>query len=356
MPIRVPLVILAIFLMALSAHAQPCDGTGASTIKGRVIAPGESFENYHEVLLLDELRLVAWGYTNSLGEYTIPDSPAGTYYIVVRIDGFKEFREKANVFSCSGVFDFGIFMEFDDEIIRPVILDFTGEVNEAVDVAELKRVFPRKAIEEFERARADRLRGEQDRARTRLEKLILEYPDFYDVRNALGSIYLEMKRYRDAETQYNKARELRPNSAAPLMSLGSLYVQEAEASLNPEPDAAILPGGDLGLILNDARNVLGEAIKIKPDASFAHYLLGVANMRGTNYPLAEANLRKAIEIEPKLRWARLALGNLYVKQGKLKEAVAEFDIYLAEFPKVSNRSEIQQGRAKIGAQLAKESN
>ncbi len=206
-------------------------------------------------------------------------------------------------------------------------------------------------------ARAEeRLEGDPDRARVRLEKLVAEYPDFYDAHNALGSVYLEMKRFRDAERQYNEARKLRPNSAAPLVSLGSLYVQEAEASIassSPELRGSCLPGGDLGIILNDAREVLAEAIKLKPDASFAYYLAGIAEMRGGRYAKAEENLRKSLEIEPKLRWARIALGNLYVKQRKLKEALAEFDTYLAEFKKVSNRPEVEQTRGKIAAQLEK---
>ena len=123
-----------------------------SPIKGRVIAPGADFDRYHEILQLDETRLVAFGYTGSTGEYTIPEQPAGQYYIVVRIDGFKEYREKVYVTGCTKIFDHFIFLEFDDEIIQPVILDFTGEVNEIVDVTELKRTFPRKAVTEFERA------------------------------------------------------------------------------------------------------------------------------------------------------------------------------------------------------------
>jgi tetratricopeptide (TPR) repeat protein len=322
-----------------------------------VIAPGANFDSYHEVLQLDESRLVGVGYTGSTGEFKLPPAPGGYYYFVVRIDGFKEYKERIEVFSCAGVVDQFIYLEPEEEVIPPVILDFTGEVNEVVDVTELNKQYPKKAVAEFERARDERLHGERDRARVRLEKLVVENPDMYDARNALGSVYLEMKRYRDAEAQYNKARELRPNSAAPLVSLGSLYVQEAEASLTPEPGVAavVLPGDDLGVILDDARDVLASAIKIKPDASFAYYLMGIAYMRETNYPKSEENLNKALEIEPKLRWSRIALGNLYIKQQKWKEALDQFDAYLAEYKRVSNRPDVQQTREKIAAKLSKES-
>jgi tetratricopeptide (TPR) repeat protein len=325
-------------------------------IKGRVIAPGERWDEYHEILQFDETRLVGWGYTDSTGQYSLPELPLGTYYIVARIDGFKEYRERLTVSGCSRIYDHFIHMQFDDETILPVILDFTGEVDEVVDVTELRREFPKKAVDEFQKARNERLQGQAPRARERLENLVKEYPDFYDARNALGSVHLEMKRFREAETQYNEARRLKPNSAAPLVSLGSLYVQEAEASLNPEPGLAgvVVPGGDLGIILSDAREVLEEAIKIKPDASFAYYLLGIADMRGGRYDRSEQNLRKSLEIEPMLRWARIALGNLFIKQNKLKEVLIEYDTYLADYKKVSNRSEVERARAKVALELAKQ--
>jgi predicted Zn-dependent protease len=209
-------------------------------------------------------------------------------------------------------------------------------------------------VDEFERARQERLRGEQDEARRRLEKLLIRQPDFYDARNVLGSIYLEMKRFRDAESQYNQARDLRPNSAAPLVSLGALYMQEAEASIHPEPGIAgtIVPGENLGVILDDARSILESAIKMKPDASFAYYLLGVAQIRGVDYRKAEQNLRKALDLEGQLRWARIALANMYMKQRKWTEALAEFDAYLEQYKKVSNRGEVEETRKKVAAQIA----
>jgi len=344
-----------ILFWTLSAYAQ-VDCPTTKIIKGRVIAPGEKWDEYHEVLQFDESRLVGWGYTDSTGQYSLPAQPIGTYYVVVRIDGFKEYRERLSIDGgCSGIYDHFIHMAFEDETILPVILDFTGEVDEVVDVSELRREFPKKAVDEFQKARNERLQGQAPRARERLEILVKEYPDFYDARNALGSVHLEMKRFREAETQYNEARILRPNSAAPLVSLGSLYVQEAEASINPEPGIAgiVIPGGDLGIILSDARDVLTEAIKIKPDASFAYYLMGIAEMRGGRFDKSEASLRKALDIEPRLRWARLALGNLFLRQNRLKDALVEYDTYLADYKKVLNRPEVERARAKVAQELAK---
>jgi tetratricopeptide (TPR) repeat protein len=339
---------LLLLFSAGTAHAQ-------CLVQGRVIAPGADLDRYHEVLQLDESRLVGWAYTNSTGAYSLPSQPGGKYYIVVRIDGFKEYRERLDLAGCPNVYTHIAFLEAEEEPIPQVILDFTGEVNEVVDVTELKQQFPRKAVNEFERARSERLKAQADVAQKRLEKLLQEYPDFYDARNVLGSIYLEAKRFRDAEAQYNRARELRPNSAAPLVSLGSLYVQEAEASIEPDPaqvDVAVL-GADLGVILDDARSVLERAIKIKPDASFAYYLLGIVQMRAARYGESEQLLRRSLEIESKLRWARLALCNLYIRQERLRDALAEFDAYLRDFKKVANIQEVTQVRAKVAERLEK---
>jgi tetratricopeptide (TPR) repeat protein len=350
-------ILLFLLSLAGSGYAQ-CTAPTAIAVRGRVLAPGESFDSYHEVLLFDEARLVAWGYTNSTGEYYIPPQTPGKYSIVVRIEHFKEYRGRVDLDGCDVVVHHFVYMEPEEEPIPKVILDFTGEVNEVVDVSELKRQFPQRAVNEFEKARTERLRVQTDAARKRLEKLLREYPDFYEARNALGSVYLEAKEFRDAEAQYNKARELRPHSAAPWVSLGSLYVQEADAASDTggkgkDPSNVLVFSSDVGVILDDAKGVLVQAIKIKPDASFAYYLLGIAEWWSGDYSKGEALLRKSMEVEPKLRWARLALANLHMERKNYKEALADLDTYLVDYKKVSNIAEVKQVREKVAAALAK---
>lgn len=320
---------------------------------GRVIVPISGFDKQMEVLIFNETQLIGYGYTNGVGEYKLPEQPMGRYYIVVRQDGFQEYREKFDLWSCDKFFVYNLFLEPEEEEPVAVVLDFSGEVKEVVDIAELKRQFPRSTVDEFEKAQSDRLRGENPKARERLEKLIAQSPGFYDAHNVLGTIYLEAGEFRMAEKEYNTARELRPNSAAPLVSLGSLYLQEADATSNPKPGfvGVLATPSDLAVILDDARGVLEEAIKLKPDASFAYYLLGVAHYRSGTDGSAEEFLQRSLVLEPRLRWARLALANLYSRQQKWAEAVGQFDLYLKEFPKVSNRPEVEAARKKAVQQI-----
>jgi Tfp pilus assembly protein PilF len=49
--------------------------------------------------------------------------------------------------------------------------------------------------------------------------------------------------------------------------------------------------------------------------------------------------------------ARLALANVYIRQQKWKEALDQFDKYLAENPKAPDRSQVEAVRTKVVQQL-----
>ena len=58
---------------------------------------------------------MGWGYTNSTGEYSLPEQPGGRYYIVVRIDGFKEYKERVDLTVCPQLYTHVVFMDADND-------------------------------------------------------------------------------------------------------------------------------------------------------------------------------------------------------------------------------------------------
>src|SRR4029453_18853065 len=136
----------------------------------------------------------------------------------------------------------------------------------------------------------------------------------------LGTVYQKLGRYRDAESAYKTASELRPMSAAPLINLGSLYVEEAQAS--ESKGSAVVRG-----ILNESLASLEAAIKLKPDAAFAYYLLGVTYYKSAFYEDAEEHLKHSLQLAPDLIEGHLALANVYIKIQEWSNAIAELDAY-----------------------------
>src|SRR6185295_3542535 len=114
--------------------------------------------------------------------------------------------------------------------------------------------------------------------------------DFFEARNLLGIVYQGMDRYRDAEKQYNLARNLSPSSIVPLVNLATLYLQEAEANYKEGPYVT-------GVMYDDALHILQDAARIDANNATVFYLLGVTFYRAHSYRIAEASFIAALDID-----------------------------------------------------------
>jgi tetratricopeptide (TPR) repeat protein len=88
-------------------------------------------------------------------------------------------------------------------------------------------------------------------------------------------------------------------------------------------------------------------VKLKPDAAFAHYLLGVTYYRCAFYEDAEEHLKRALGLAPDLLDSHLALANVYIKMQEWPNVIAQLDAYLAANPKSRLREQVESMRAKI---------
>lgn len=287
------------------------------------------------------LQLIQIQYSDSIGNFEFRNLQPGLYYVAVKLEGYEEVRQEVEVdsFGASRVASVSVFMN--KPAVRTVTRRsvFDGEDPDVVDITQIKD-YPKKAVQEFEKALEENRKGNPEKAVKRLEEAIRIAPDFYYAHNHLGVLYQKSARFRDAEKEFRRARELNPRTEQPLVNLGSLFIEESDAR-RTEGDEVV------GELLDNALDVLEEAVKLKPRSAAGHYYLGAANYKSEFYEEAEAALKKALEVDPSRGHARLMLVNVYMKQKRWNLVLEHLNAYLKENPKAPDRAAIEVMRTKI---------
>ena len=341
-------------LLLLVGTAQAQSRTLAN-IRGQVLAPGRINSNAIEVILEQSPnRVVGRTSTDNSGNFEFRSLEAGRYEVAVRLEGYHEFRQTVDIETRIEIpvepvdgsdqppprvigGDSGIL---DQALVYIVLTPVASGSLVDPELVALSRKYPRKIIQDYEKAQEENRKGNAAKAIERLEALLKEAPDFYSAHNDLGTLYQKQNRFRDAEREFKLARELSPMSALPLVNLGGMYLQEADSNLEKNPDL-------VGAILDDALDTLDEAVALEPHAAVAYYLLGTAYFKSAFFEEAEHNLKRALEMERSLGAARLMLINVYLRQESWQSALEHIDLYATENPNAPNRLQIQEIRSKV---------
>lgn len=321
--------------------APPAPDRRPITIDGWIVASGRSVDRLEVRIETAGGTLNDFTFSETSGHFEFRDvslDPSESYYIVVEAEGFAPHRERLDYHVTprrGGRLTISLGMD------RATGESTPGNASPVVDVSQLAAVIPDEARDEFGRALDDIEKGDHERAITRLERAVEVAPDFFDALNTLGATYLEMERYRDAEAVLDRARELGPAAASPLLHLGTLRYREGEADYQsgriPESVEKFAAAVDL----------LEEAIRRDPLASRAHHNLGAALYRLQRYDAAEASLYRALELSPELLDARLVLVNVYTRQYRYDDALDQVDAYLDQNPDGPRREALERLREQI---------
>jgi Tfp pilus assembly protein PilF len=331
-------VLLVLVAVAFAAAQRRNNPTFA--IRGKVLLESGVAEHAEVHLEKTEGQVVAVAFTDISGGFEFPGLALGTYHLVIRQEGYVDVRQQVDSVAGVQVVTTTIFLNKE-----PFKIVETAR-NGTVDVADLNRNYPKKALQEFDEAQEENRKGNITKAEQHLDAALKIAPDFYSAHNLLGVIYQKLERYSNAEKEFHRAEELSPKSAQPLVNLGSLYIQQADASRSQGRRI-------VGRILDQALDALEAAVKLNPRSAVAYYLLGTANYKSAFNEEAEKNLKRAIELDSDghVGPARLILANLYMRERNWSAAIEQMDAYLSENPKATNRAQVQETRSRAAKNL-----
>ena len=339
---RLLIALVVLFCIAGPAYTQTNPNrVPTAGIEGSIILPTSQSMDRFEVLLLskDGEQVIARTFTDLAGRYRFTNLGGDTVDVVVRTDGFDEARVPVKLIQGRIASVSMILTAKAQTVVEPETWD-----SSVVHIDELSRKFPKKVVDDFQKAVESKRKGEIAKAMELLESLVKVSPDFSNAHNLLGTVYQSLDRYRDAEKQYNLARNLSPGTVSPLINLAVLYLQEAEANVKEGPFVT-------GVMFDDSLHALQEAARVSPRNPTVYYLFGVLFYRARSYGLAEVSFNEALAIDANAGPTRLALANVYIRQQKWKNALDQFDLFLAENPKAADRAQAESIRAKVIQQL-----
>lgn len=330
----------------VSPSPQPVPGQSDQiTIRGRLITGANSFDGVPVEVRFetDGGQPVGFAYTGSGGEFTFQQASFNLdqgLYAVVKMDGFKLYRER--VFSA-----FGLGEGFLNIFLEPETTTTAANRGAAVvDLKQLRAKIPGKAVDEYEKALKESSRGNRGKAVEGLQRAIKLAPDFYEAQHSLGIQYLAMQQFNDAETALTRARDLSPKAAEPLINLGMLEYQRGEA----QSDGGHAEEADA--LFNKAADFLEEAIRRNPLSPLAHGYLGAALYKLDEFEQAEKTLNRAIELDPEQTDARLMLINVYTKSARYADALEQIKTFFAKNPKSPQRPALENIKQQIEKALA----
>ena len=315
-------VVLMLLLMLFAVSAIQAAAPEQNQLSGRLIFARSFPCERCPVNLLLGVQPVATAYVDGAGNFNFGSVQQGTYIIHVELPGYEQVDQQVEVFGNFSTPNTVIMLTPKSEVANHQESD--GPV---VHVSEFPDRYPKKAVESFKRGLESKRKGKNDQTIKYMEESLQVAPSFYEAHNELGIAYKQAGRIDEAEREFLRAHDLNQTAADPLVNLTSLYVEENKA------DRAVVTGE--------------KAIKANSSSASAFLNFGVALYKAAMLDRAEAVLKRALELAPKMFQVRLMLANVYLKESRYDPLLEQLNDYLAENPNGEQRKAVEQMREQL---------
>lgn len=336
---KVPPLCLAVVLsLAYLSVPGRAAGQASGSIVGQVwIAPGNAISSPVLVTITAHGAIAYRSYTDDEGRFGVNGLSANAYHVTVNDEAYQPVDQEVRIDSVTSS-----SMEIVNIYLVPRKTEKPSELSTVeggnphlADLAEYMKDVPKAARKEFDKGVRSDHEGDRDEAIGHYQKALRIEPEFYPARNNLGSDYLNQGNLAAAAVEFEHVIKNNPTDAAAYFNIANVF-----------------------LLTRKYRESLEEALqglKREPNSAFGHFVLGSACQRVGDVAQSERALRRALELDPKLSRAHLALVNLYLSQHREADASAELNNFLRDFPDDAYAPKARALLKKIGGRNAEKS-
>lgn len=297
--------------LAVSASAQ-------NSISGIVFDNNRQPVSDIYVELLDEVeRLIASRKTKG-GFYTFQRLNRGIYYLKVRNAGtnFKEKKIRIDLGDLNAIG--GVDVKQQDIFLE---VDKRGNENrKTVTGVVFVQEVPENAQNYYEQGLKDFKKNKDSEGIKNLKMAIQIFPEYFNALEKLGEVYLNQKKFTEAENVFKKSTEVNKKSFTSYFNLAI-----AQNNLNKKVNAA---------------ETLKKANEIDGNSINSHLLLGIIQRKLKQFNYAEKNLLKAKQLsknkEADVNWQLAEL--FYFELKKPDKAVEELKSFLKNLSEAEKKN------------------
>lgn len=284
------------------------------------------------VELADEVEMtITQTYTNSTGRYSFRNLTAGTFIVKVHSNGkYAATRARVNLYNIRN----GSSTQEQVDFALKTLAETRGSAIPSNTGSTFAQEVPAEARKLYERATRQLDNKQIEQGIASLKEAIEAFPAYFQALERLGIEYTRRQEYDPAHEALAKAAKINPNGAACLYVLGV-----AQYHLGYLPSAA---------------DSLRRAVLIapgSPNATFAHFYLGLSLWKLSRHADAEPHLRKSLElggnsIPPDVH---LYLAQHCSDTQRYKEAADELETFLKLVPDARDAENIRNLIRKLRA-------
>jgi tetratricopeptide (TPR) repeat protein len=269
--------------------------------------------------------------TDRTGKFAFPGLSPAQYVVTAHAAGFKDAQQIIDLQTAST--DYVTLRLTEDRSTPPSAAVGSKVVNANVSA---------EAQKELDEGRAALLNEDVAESIAHFEKAVRIYPAFLEARLALGTAYMDLQKWEEAERALRLALTIDPSAANALFALGEIYRRQAK--------------------IIEAEKKLKEGLALDPHSARGHLALALVYWQIAsaikNQPEARADfensyreVKQSVSLDPALAEARVLKGNLLLRAQRGAEALVEFEEYLKLNPKGQHSANVRELIKRIRAAL-----